>query len=798
MNFFLMVFLNLAISYFLASRNKQKRTTISPLAIDNSGVPIADESSNYPLSYGTVEITQPNCTWYGDYNTFKIYKKVKTEGGFLGLGSSTEKVEAANGYRIGFIMSLGYGTQNLRAIKVEDKYLFNTTQNGNFEATIDQKNFFGEYENEGGLSGTFRFYSGSNTQPSDSYFTAKVGRDVPNYPNKSYIMFENFYIGNQNSLRQMSFVTKTIPHYDFLDLNKADIGGSCNPANIISDVLLSPTHGANIPLNKINTQSFINAQNKLYEEEFGLSFTHYDDVTVNQIKNSVLQVIDGGLRMQRSDGKLELKLNRQDYDINTIFTLNDDNIMSVKKYSTNSTIECVTEYKLTFVDINDDFKKKIIPFYNEAKYTENNQAISKTEDYLSVTSEKIARMLVLRNALPLTQQFIKMTLTVAELPLNIDFGDVVAIEIPRYKIKRMPMRITEINFGDCKDTTITISLQQDLFAPVLYTNTSNTSYWQAVDYSAKDVDLKLIEAPYALSSNASTSVNKQEVIAMAKNTTNAMLGYTLFTPTDQAVATASGFTPTTKLYTAIGKSDEMIVLTNDSTLSVLSNETETNIRKGFNIALITEGSKQEFVGFTTISSNILSNVKRGLFDTIPESFSVNAEIRFYTYGFAQTSNINYSIGTTASLKAQTRTAREELPLTSATVKSLSVDNRQEKPILPSNLKINNIIYNDTITIGLTDLINISYSFRNKQKDFVQFYSDIENNNTDNNSFLIRFYKTSDNTLIKEETITTNTYTFSDEDTFNNGNLFTQVRLEITAKKGNIESLNKYIIIINRA
>src|SRR5690606_25335629 len=116
--------------------------------------------------------------------------------------------------------------------------------------------------------------------------------------------------------------------------------------------------------------------------------------------------------------------------------------------------------------INDDFKIKVLPFHNEARYSENNQAISKTEDYPAITDERVANRVMLRNVLPLTQQFIKITLTVTKLPNYMDVGDVVALVAPRYKIAKMPMRIAEIDWGDCRDTSITLILQQDLFAPV--------------------------------------------------------------------------------------------------------------------------------------------------------------------------------------------------------------------------------------------------------------------------------------------------------------------------------------------
>lgn len=798
MNFVIMILINLAIAYLVASLQKKTRNSITPLTVDDNSLPLADEYSQYNLSYGTVETTGANCTWYGDVSTFKIYKKIKTEGGFL-TPSSTQKVEAQNGYRIGFKMALGYGRQDLLAIKIDGKYLYNTTTIGSFTDTINKPSFFGLPEEEGGIQGTFEYYDGSSTQVPSAYLASQVGEAVPAYNNQTYFIFRSFYIGNNNVLKPMSFVTKRIPQFSFLNAGRSDIDGDCNPVNILIDLLMSDINGANQTLDTFDIPSFVAAHTTLFNEKSGLSFLVSSDKTIEVLKAEVLSHIDAVIDTDLITGKTFIKLNRQDYDVNTLFVYDVDNIINFNKYNTNAVSDIVTELKLTYTDKADDFKKKVITRPNDAARMETGQVVSKTIDYPAITTLDYAQRMVFKEMLPLSRQYVKCEIRATELPLNVTVGSVIMLKSTRLKIKAMPCRITQIGLGDTADSTLTLSLVQDLFSTVTHINIANQSKWVEPNYTAVDVDLKLFETPYLYTSVPSSSSGRGEVMTFAKNTTNLMIGYDLYNNTDTTtlIGRTDAFTPMSTLNSAIGKTESTIVLVNDSTLINVLNQTESAIRSGQNIAMIVEGSKFEFISFTTISGGVISGVKRGLVDSIPSSFTTSAAIYFFTYGYNVTQNLNYVAGETARLKAKTRTAKNELDLASATLKTLAIINRQSKPILPNNLKVNNKNYEETITIGLTELVDLTYSFRNKQKNYIQFYNDIDTVNTDNNSYRINFYNPTTNVLIKSTTITTNSYTFSDEATFNSGNLFNSLRMEVTAMNGSVESILKYVILINR-
>lgn len=795
MMYFVMLAINLLITFYLAKQSKQKREDITALGIDPSQQPLADETSNFQLVYGMNSLGGSNCTWYGDYSTFDIIEKVKTPG-FL-FGTTTEKVKTANGYRIGFALSLGYGEQRLYGLKCQDKYIFQNDVTGSFESDINLPDFFGKYTQEGGLSGKFRFRAGTSTQAVDTYLQTQVGEAIPNYYNEAYLLFENFYIGNSNKLEPIVAIVGGYPEVTFLNNSYIDIDKSCNPMNIVCDLLVNPLFGINLPDTVINTDSFYNCQETLFNEGFGLSFAKTDDALTSEIISDINRIVDGQHRFSRSDGRLEYKLNRQDYDINSLYELNIDTIITVQSYETNASAEAIVEYKVTWTDINDDFKQKIVTEQNDGKYSETRQPVSKAADYPAVTSEAIARMIAKRDSLPLSQQYRKMEISVTDIPDDLNFGDVVSVNFPRYFIKSMPMRITSIDFGDSSDTTITLKLTQDIFSRVKMTNNKPDGSWTPIDFTAKNVDLYLINAPYIFTPDTSLSTNRFNVITMAKTTSSAMTDYYLFDTADNQIGDASGFTPQTSLYASIGRYETTIVLNNDSSISGLFSDTDANLRRGSNLALITEGTKSEWVSFTTISSGILSGVKRGLLDSIPNNFTNAAQIRFIAYGSAITESVNYAYPSTASMKAQTITAKDRLSLSIATVKSIGITNRALLPYVASNLKINTKQFDDIISIGLTELVDLTWSFKTKQKTTIEYYTDVQTTNVDGVSHKVTFKNVTTGAIIKEETVLGSSYNFSDEASLNAGVLFSSLNVEVVAIKDGLNSLEKYSFRINR-
>ena len=129
--------------------------------------PTASEGSPVPIIFGRVRLRSPNVTWYGDFDTRKMKKEIKT-GVF-----SSEKVTTGYRYYVGFDLALCLGPGVvLRKIWVEKKVLwYHGTGIGPSPVpfSIEKSGIFGGSARGGGFNGSCTFYGGEINQARNSY-----------------------------------------------------------------------------------------------------------------------------------------------------------------------------------------------------------------------------------------------------------------------------------------------------------------------------------------------------------------------------------------------------------------------------------------------------------------------------------------------------------------------------------------------------------------------------------------------------------------------------------------------------
>lgn len=790
-----------AISLYLMNKSKNDSNDVKAATLDSFDFPTADETRAIPFGYGTFEVNGPNVLWFGDYSTNTIFQEIKT-GGFLGLFQNTEKVNAGFAYNIGLQFGLAFGgigkEVNLRAIKIDDKYIFTTNTVGSFSSQINNKTFFGEYENgPGGIVGDFTFYSGASTQASDIYLQEQLGTNIPFYNDICHLVWKGGYIGNNNSLKPWAFVLNRIvdPYWAFPD--KSDINGSCNAASVIYDILTNKDYGLGLSDTKLDLVNFKEVHNTLFNEGYGVSFIVNDGKTVKDVLNDVFKVIDGQINLDFETGKIFIKLNRE--EIPTL-TFNEDNIIKLENYSRGSLSSLINEVKIKWTDINDNFSPKIAQFQNQGSRFERDRSETTIIDYSLINDPILAQKLAVREAIPLTTPLLKCDITVNRKAYNVKPGDVLYLNWNKLGIDQIIMRVLEVDYGTLKNSQIKLNLIQDKFG-IQYTlySTTPTNSWTNIDYDALACDLKIEEAPYYFTNESDL---KNKILTFAKKPSSTHNNFNLLTKTFGNPyilnGISSGFTPVGIINTAINELSNSINLINDNNINIVKSETDDKISSGYNLALIIEGTKKEFINFKDINNSIgvytLSNVNRGLLDTIPQNFTTTAKIYFISYGFALNNNETFE-DINIKVKALTKTARDTLEEIEAPEIDFSLINRRLLPIAPNNLKVNTQSYQEIMSTGFVDL-ELYWSNRDRLSS-IQNYNVDSFTNLDNNTFVLEIFDNLTSTLLKTETLNTFSYIFTDETIISGGTHYSQLRIKLKSKVGSLESLYNYDIIINR-
>lgn len=801
MLFYLQVFLVLYQFYQASKTNKEK---LEAATLDDSAYPKATEATVIPIGYGTYELTGYNCLWYGAYSTFTIQSKEKT-GGFFGIGGV--KQDVSTGYRTSMQMGLGWGgeysTINLLGMKIDDKYFYKNTTEGSYSGYVDNKEFFGDYRGgAGGLEGNFSFYAGDKLQTSDPFLVAQLGDNVPYFNNFSHMVIKNFYIGNGNSIAPWTFVLKRILKFPWAVGTRNEINGSCNPISIIYDILTNDFYGIALTDDNIDLNNFRTAHDTCFNEGLGVSFVVNDSKSTLDILSDIFSVIDGQFNLDFVNGKFQIKLNRKDYVIADLIELNESNVLELSNYNRGTLTSKINEIKLKYTDIANDFAQKYAIYQDQGSIFENYRPDPKIIDYSLVTDPVTAQKLCDREALPLTNSLVKVDLEVTRVASGLQPGDVVKLNWPKLFIKQLILRVLEVDYGDYSGkSSVKLSLIEDKFSlnSTLTYNPVPVNNWTPINYTALAADLRVEEAPYYFS----TSTDQNKVITYARKPSSAHINYLLNTKTGTndyiQTGISNGFTPVGTVNAAFDELVSSITLVNDSNISNIESYTTDTLLSGYNFALIVEGTKKEFINFSTVSVAgsiyTISGVNRALFDTIPQSFTSAAKIYFLSYGFAMNNDQTYANGANIRLKAVTKTANDTLLLSAAPEVSYTLTNRKSLPIAVSNLIINTQKYKPIITTAKENL-KLSWSNRDKKSQTIQYYNDTVTSNVDNNQYNIKIYNNQTGTLYINVTQSAMSYEFTTEFVMNM--LYNpQLRVEITTINNSIESLYKYVIIVNR-
>lgn len=815
--YLIIAIISIALSY-MASKT-QISTEKPNLTIDDDSFPMATEDKNWNLIYGTVLVEGLNCTWYGDYNSFEIIERVKQKGMF---GSKTIKNVAAYGHRAGFKLCIGYGNINLRELRFEDKPFYTTKTNGDLNITINRSQtkivttpigsirvvvvnnneFFGDYRREGGIDGTIFFNSGTLTQTVPSYIKRFIGDDKA-YVNKyqSFILFKNFYYGNHKQLKKVSAVVNRIPANQYMDSRYSELpDGSCNPVDIIFDLLTNPIisdvfSGDIQTSGNIDIANFKIVQKQLFDEGFGLSTCINKDKTIMGIVSDILAEIEGHLYQDAETGMLRIKISRQNYDYEDLLNIDDSMILSVDNISTNSTTSSINQMKMTYLSAEDGYDKRVIVFNNEASYYEVRNTTQKSIAKLNVNSFELAKKLLIREIKPLTQRFIRADITVNRSARHIRAGDVVVVNSPTNKLNNIAMRVLTIDLGSSDSSKIKMNLMQDLFGEMRYNVSEKQDKIQPVETFPENVNLQIIDAPYFLS-EVPDEMNKtnQDLITFAARPNESNIHYSLFDDSNLELSTVnSPFCSTSGVLNPITRHSTTIALKDLDLSRGFTEEFDSQLKLGANLAVIIEGAKQEFISYikyNDVTSSIV-NVNRGLLDSIPSNFTTNAQIYFIDDAYSIIDIKNYLISENAKVKAQSKTLKYSLPLDQATTKTKVVNRRAYLPINLSNLKINNVKFNDSVDLGSTNSLVFTYSHRHKVKDYVQYYDELNEINKENTSYRFKIKGNLKPLVTIDSTSNTLTYDIPEDD------LSTVYTIEISAFNGTFESLNKYSFTINR-
>jgi hypothetical protein len=602
-------------------------------------------------------------------------------------------------YSLTFHMVLCHGPVDaIQAISFGEREAWSGNVTGNADIYVDAPKLFGGDQREGGVFGTINVAMGGSAQPQNAHLASLLGPDVPAFRGVLSLIFNSFNIGSNNPyLKKLAIRIKRIKQGWSTGAawypEKADISGAMNGAHIIYQCLTDTEWGMGYPTSSIDDANFRIAADILYNEGFGLCLSWNTQAKIEDFVKDVNDHIGALVRADPATGKFQIKLIRDDYDVGSLVSF-DENNSTRTEFDRPNWGETTNEIVVKYTEMNSGLSK-VVSVQDLANVAIQNSVVSAPREYPGIVSDDVAARIAMRDLKTVSTPLAKIQLISNRRAVTIANGDAALFSDANLGIVDMPIRVLNVSYGTLLDGAIKIDAVEDIYG------LPNTSYVEPqpiewVDPSTPPVPVtfgRVIEAPYwevARTASAADFAQLDESSAfIASFAARPAVGMFSF---NMAVRDADGqypsddgseFAPTCLTSSALDYETTSVGYT--SGIDMILDEIELG-----SYAYIDE----EIIVVTAIAGGVLT-IKRGMMDTVPAKHASGSRIYFAENNMAE-SVTEYLQGDTLQVKLLTVSALGPLEPSAAPTIVKSLVGRFGKPYAPGRVRIQGLEYPDRI------------------------------------------------------------------------------------------------------
>lgn len=826
-------------------------------------LPQIDASTPIPVPFGRVLIKDAMLLDYMDFKTEAI--KIRNPATFF---ITTTTV----GYRyyIGMVFGLCWGyvahedKTRLLEILIDNRSAWtpsvvppdgdgNGILNGADDPiVINRPTFFGSEKQEGGVRAVGYFYTGQDlTTPSassqavNSYWQTQRGVSLPNYKDICYFVWhgpgfgnlpapnggkKSGLIGNAPRLWPLAFKLSRFPRLltegvlsnemsdvPYLDNPPIDSYVHANPIEALYEALTSTQWGAGISTAHIygglgggTDKQFADAAVKAYFEGLAFSYLWTSASPVEDMIVEILRYVDGAIWTDPADGLIKIKLARDDYNLATIPSLSNADLIEIESFTRGSWRETKNEVRISFPDQSKtDFEMNTATWRSPANFQIQGANEPAEITFRGCPSLRLANRLAAREGKAVSTPLARLRGKVDRKAWQLHPCAVFKFSWPEEGISNLVMRVTTLDLGTLIDGTITIQCVQDVFAAgaATYAPTSSTIWTDPLGGNALDaVNASVGEIPYWFQRD-----DVPRVFGVAGKPDSTHVSYDgLLNSTD----TESGdFTPTGTLAAALHQvsgTDYNTAGFNVAGVSVdadlIEAGTATTIAtQGAGLALIGDaGGNHEWISFESVTDNgsgsvTLDNVWRGLLDTPPRAWASGSRVWFFAAGSCLFGT-PLTNGQAITFEALTRTMRDQLTATEATNRNYTTQGRALRPLPPFYVRMGGSYTNEIQASG--DLV-FTWREHSRLTALELFKQSATTEAAEAGvTYEIDIYGQDDVTLLRVVTgLTSPTYTYTNANELSDSgsaSLQIQLRVEFFSKRNGLRSLLPFIRRVYRS
>lgn len=476
-----------------------------PANLSDFKFPTAIEGRVVPIVFGTVKISGPNVVWWGDFRQKKITENLKT-----GLFTSKRIVRGFQ-YFIGFQAGMCRGQIDaLTRVWIGDTEVFTgSIQDGT--TFIDEKKLFGGDDfGNGGVQGTLRIVSGTESQTTPTYLDDNNSPSFP-YRGLAYALWEGGYIGNSTQIKPWSFEVQRFPNALGLGGGQEVVNGfDANLAAVLYELLTDDDWGFGLPSSDIDIPDFQAAAATLAAEGNGFSFIMDRPMEARQFLNEVERQMDGTVFQDPLTGKFRINLVRGGFDVGLIRQITDQgstpNIVEITEFTRGSWEETFNQIRVGFSDRSRDYFDTFEQAADIANLTVQGQKVIADISFPGIKDKSLAANVASRELRTNSTPLAKVTVVVDRSAFDIEPSEPVAFTSAALGFTQLPMRVAGIDHGELLDGRITLTLIQDIFGfASAFSAPNDPTLWTRPTQEVLPIPVaqsKVFEAPRAFTDRA--------------------------------------------------------------------------------------------------------------------------------------------------------------------------------------------------------------------------------------------------------------------------------------------------------
>lgn len=671
-------------------RPKQKPQNAQASGLDDFDLPTAEEGRSIPIFAGKVKINGPNVVAYGDLESLALTRKVKT-----GMFSSTRQTYAHR-YFLGLQCALAHGREDLDVHEIHfgdemPKHTRTDEGNGVIRFDFDDEDMFGGDEKEGGISGTLRFYCGTDTQPASSYLASLIGETAPAYRGLCHAVMEKMYLGTSHYIKPISFIVSSYPNQLGVADDMHKIGEDANPICFIYEILVNAVWGVGLSGSDINQTQWRAVARTIHDEGYGVSLLYNGASSAREVIEDILRHIDGVIYSDPETGLISIRLARADYNIDDLPVYGPEDFIGGINFSRPSWLDTKNTVKASYVDRAADYTTAVVSQQDLANvHQRGGEVVVEDLDFTGFSSYNPAALAVARALKTLSYPLARLSGSLTRKAWAIKPADVFVLHWPELGIESVVMRVNSVRYGGVRDNTVSIEAVEDIFSisDVAYVQPPASGWVNPLVPPVPMAAQAAAEMPYGMEPSEGSIIGTfgarmggldegYKIVSDRSSPYNDFQERSLVTVFTPVATLSNPYPASAAAFDAAGFQIEGLRGQPDS--------------GSLEFARIVSAAGEEWIGYEAIAGNLVTRVYRGVFDTVPLDHNAGATIYFATSGYGRENDGSpYMAGETVHLRLLPFNPRGTLAESEAANLVVSTSSRGSRPYPPGRIRVDGV------------------------------------------------------------------------------------------------------------